>query len=53
MVLGGGDEGLNKAQEVGGFSHSCEVEPAAWEMDVGESKRLLGGQGCSLECLVH
>lgn len=35
MMPGGGDEGLNKAQEMRGFSHSCEVEPAAWETGCG------------------
>lgn len=35
MVLGGGDEGLNKAGEMGDFSQSYEVEPADGETRCG------------------
>lgn len=34
-MLGGGDEGLNKAQEMGDFRHSYEVEPTDWETGCG------------------
>lgn len=52
VVLGGGEEGLNKAQEMGNCSHSWKWNLLTGRLDVGESKRL-GGQRCSLGCLVH